>query len=146
MSLLRLWTIIILYYCLYQYRLILSLYSKISLEASINPFTMPTSATTVGNLPNVTYGFIGIGVMGWGMAHNLRREMPKSSPLIICEIDKPRRERFVAETEGLIKVAESPKEVSEQAVSHPNIHTMFRVLTCSLGHNNYHASQRPPRP
>lgn len=76
-------------------------------------------ATTDGTsaLPNVTYGFIGIGVMGWPMAQNLRKKMPKNNNLIICELNKPRRDKFVAETEGLIKVAESPKEVAELAVS-----------------------------
>jgi 3-hydroxyisobutyrate/3-hydroxypropionate dehydrogenase len=68
-------------------------------------------------LPNATYGFIGIGVMGWPMAQSLRRRMPKSSALVICELNKSRRDNFIAETEGLIKVAESPKEVTEQAVS-----------------------------
>ncbi len=67
----------------------------------------------------MTYGFIGIGVMGWGMAQNLRAKIPKSSQLIICEIVEERRDKFVAETEGLIKVAYSPKEVAEQAVSEP---------------------------
>jgi 3-hydroxyisobutyrate dehydrogenase-like beta-hydroxyacid dehydrogenase len=68
-------------------------------------------------LPNATYGFIGIGVMGWGMAQNLRKKMPKSSTLLICELDKPRRDKFVAETEGLMEVANFPKEVAEQAVN-----------------------------
>jgi hypothetical protein len=98
--------------------------------------------TTEGTsaLPDVTYGFIGIGVMGWGMAQNLRRKMPKASTLIICELNKPRRDKFIRETEGLVKVAESPKAVAEQAVSplisilrniHSNIHP---------AHNRNHAS------
>jgi 3-hydroxyisobutyrate/3-hydroxypropionate dehydrogenase len=76
-------------------------------------------ATTDENstLPNATYGFIGIGVMGWGMAQNLRKKMPKSSTLLICELDKPRRDKFVAETQGFMEVANFPKEVAEQAVS-----------------------------
>jgi 3-hydroxyisobutyrate/3-hydroxypropionate dehydrogenase len=82
-------------------------------------------------LPNTTYGFIGIGVMGWGMAQNLRRKMPKSSALIICELNKPRRDKFIAETEGLVKVGESPKEIAEQAVGHLNSIFVYPILTKS---------------
>lgn len=48
------------------------------------------------------------------MAGNLRAKMPKDSPLVICELVEARRDKFVAETKGLIKIANSPKEVSEQ--------------------------------
>lgn len=68
--------------------------------------------------PAVTYGFIGLGVMGYGMAQNLRAKIPKSSTLVICEIVEKRRDQFVAETDGLLKVALSPKEVAKQAVCH----------------------------
>jgi hypothetical protein len=78
-----------------------------------------TSSTPQDAAPSVTYGFIGIGVMGWGMAKNLRSKIPKSSPLVLCEIVESRRDQFVSETEGLINVAKSPKEVAERAVS-PN--------------------------
>jgi len=67
------------------------------------------------SLPEVTYGFIGLGVMGYGMAMNLRAKMPKSSTLVICELVDSRRDKFVAETQGLISVAKSPKETAEQA-------------------------------
>jgi 3-hydroxyisobutyrate dehydrogenase-like beta-hydroxyacid dehydrogenase len=69
------------------------------------------------NLPCVTYGFIGIGVMGWGMAQNLRAKIPESSILIICELVQARRDQFIAQTQGLLRVAMTPKEVAEQAVS-----------------------------
>lgn len=74
------------------------------------------------DLPQVTYGFIGLGVMGWGMAKNLRAKIPSASALVICEVVTHRRDRFVAETEGEIRVAETAREVAEQAVSplHPN--------------------------
>lgn len=65
--------------------------------------------------PPVTYGFIGLGVMGYGMAKNLRAKIPKSSTLVVCELVEERRDRFVAETDGLLKVAHSPKEVAEHA-------------------------------
>lgn len=67
-------------------------------------------------LPNVTYGWCGIGVMGFPMAQSLRAHIPKSSKLIICEIVNARREQFLAETEGQVEVADSPKELAEKAV------------------------------
>jgi 3-hydroxyisobutyrate dehydrogenase-like beta-hydroxyacid dehydrogenase len=66
--------------------------------------------------PNVTYGFIGIGVMGYGMAQNLRAKIPESSTLVLCELSDARREKFIAETPGRIEVAHSPKEVAQKAV------------------------------
>jgi hypothetical protein len=78
-----------------------------------------TNNTSAQNAPpSVTYGFIGLGVMGYGMAKNLRSKIPKSSTLVICELVEKRRGQFVAETEGLLKVAHSPNEVAEQAVCH----------------------------
>jgi len=91
-------------------------YFMIFLKASVKSFIMATTDEK-SILPNATYGFIGIGAMGWGMAQSLRRKMPQTSTLIICELNKPRRDEFVAETQGLITVVESPKEVAEQAVS-----------------------------
>lgn len=70
-------------------------------------------------LSEKTYGFIGIGVMGWGMAKNLRAKIPTSSKMIICELVDERREKFVAETEGIIEIAANPKEVAESAVGEP---------------------------
>jgi 3-hydroxyisobutyrate/3-hydroxypropionate dehydrogenase len=68
-------------------------------------------------VPAVTYGFIGLGQMGWGMATNLRKKIPQNSKLVICELMESTRVRFVKETEGLVEVANSPREVAEKAVS-----------------------------
>ena len=68
-------------------------------------------------LPEKTYGFIGIGVMGWGMAKNLRAKMPTTSKMLLCELSQERRDQFVAETVGLIEVAANPREVAECSVS-----------------------------
>ncbi len=104
----------------------------------------PTDRTPA--LPDATYGFIGIGVMGWGMAQNLRKKIPKSCTLIICELNKPRRDKFIAETEGLLKVAESPREVAEQAVG-PYIFLVCKIHSnIKLGYNYNNAPQRAPRP
>ena len=68
-------------------------------------------------ISETTYGFIGIGVMGYGMAANLRKKLPQSSNLIICEVNQERREKFFAEQQGLLEVAQSPRELAEKAVS-----------------------------
>ncbi|KAH7161899.1 NAD binding domain of 6-phosphogluconate dehydrogenase-domain-containing protein [Dactylonectria macrodidyma] len=62
-----------------------------------------------------SYGFIGLGVMGWGMAKNLRARIPKSSTLYVCEVVAERRDQWVAETPGDIQVATSPREISEKS-------------------------------
>lgn len=54
--------------------------------------------------------------MGWGMAKNLRSKISPSSRLIICELVQERRDKFVAETEGSVEVAASPREVAQNAV------------------------------
>ncbi|KAI0447823.1 3-hydroxyisobutyrate dehydrogenase, variant [Xylaria telfairii] len=67
--------------------------------------------------PNTRYGFIGIGVMGWGMAMNLRQKISKESKMAICEISESRRNQFIQEvqTKGAVTVANSPREVAEQS-------------------------------
>lgn len=67
-------------------------------------------------VPAVTYGFVGLGQMGWGMAANLRTKIPKSSVLIVCELVESRRTEFVKKTKGLIQAVNSPREVAEKAV------------------------------
>ena len=68
--------------------------------------------------PDATYGFIGIGVMGYGMAMNLRSKIPSTSKFVLCEINTTRRDQFVAEATSkgqIIEIAESPRAVAEQA-------------------------------
>lgn len=64
-----------------------------------------------------TYGFIGIGNMGYGMATNLREKIPKESKLIVCELDATRLDKFISEAseQGPTVSAHTPKEVSEEA-------------------------------
>lgn len=67
--------------------------------------------------PDATYGFVGIGVMGYGMAMNLRTKVPSSCRFLLCEINEERRKQFVdeASSKGNIEVVQSPKELAEQA-------------------------------
>ncbi|KAH7490960.1 hypothetical protein FOMA001_g3879 [Fusarium oxysporum f. sp. matthiolae] len=69
------------------------------------------------SVPDAKYGFIGVGQMGWGMAMNLRRKIPKGSSLVICEVSETRRSQFVNEAapHGKVSTANSPMEVAEQA-------------------------------
>lgn len=51
------------------------------------------------------------------MAKNIHSKLPADSVLVVCEIVQPVLEKFVDETKGLVRVATTPKEVSEQCVS-----------------------------
>lgn len=62
------------------------------------------------------YGFIGIGVMGWGMASNLRAKLPPDATLVVCEINKERLDQWLKTAPGPVIVATTPKEVAEQSV------------------------------
>lgn len=66
--------------------------------------------------PDATYGFIGLGNMGFGMAKNVRQKIPSSSKLIVCELNKAAREEFCKTVEGTIETAGTPKEVAEKCV------------------------------
>jgi hypothetical protein len=67
-------------------------------------------------MPDANYGFIGLGNMGFGMAQNLRAKMPKQSTLIVCELDEKKRKDFVSSVEGLVEVADTPRELVERSV------------------------------
>ncbi|KAH7260735.1 NAD binding domain of 6-phosphogluconate dehydrogenase-domain-containing protein [Fusarium redolens] len=75
-------------------------------------------ATTNGSSNGISaksFGFIGLGIMGWGMAKNLRAKIPADSVLYVCEVNKPRRDEFVASTAGKIQVVDSPREIAEKS-------------------------------
>ena len=79
-------------------------------------------------MPSVTYGFIGIGRMGFPMAIKFRAEMPAASKFVVCDINKAHVEDFLEQSRSLgpVEVALSPKEVAEQCVSTPG--RVFSVL------------------
>lgn len=70
-------------------------------------------------MPNVNYGFIGIGRMGFPMALNVRAKMPSGSKLVVCDVDHSQVERFLRQSKSLgpVEAASCPKEVAEQCVS-----------------------------
>jgi hypothetical protein len=102
---------------------------------------MTTNTETSGHdtPPSVTYGFIGIGVMGFGMAQNLRSKIPKNETLVLCEINQPRRDQFVTENPGPIKIANSPKEVAELAVSASIFSCRSNYSHFMTGYHNHYA-------
>lgn len=63
-----------------------------------------------------SYGFIGLGIMGYGMAKNLRSKLPEQSDLIVCELNQARRGEFVQTTPGNVQVAKTPLEVVHKSV------------------------------
>ena len=65
---------------------------------------------------DATYGFIGLGNMGFGMAKNVRQKIPTTSKLVVCELVKSQRDEFCSTVEGTIETAETPKEVAEKCV------------------------------
>lgn len=75
-----------------------------------------TVSPSVPSPPDATYGFIGLGNMGYGMAKNVREKIPSSSKLIVCELNTAQRDKFVKEIEGDIETAETPKEIGEKCV------------------------------
>lgn len=72
-----------------------------------------------GGMPSATYGFIGIGRMGFPMALNFRAKMPSGSKLVVCDVNQSRVKEFLQQSKSLgpVDVALSPKEVAEQCVS-----------------------------
>ncbi|OHW96419.1 3-hydroxyisobutyrate dehydrogenase protein [Colletotrichum incanum] len=63
------------------------------------------------------YGFVGLGQMGWGMALNIRKKLPESATLVVCEVSEERRSKFLLESKdkGIVLDAKSPKELAEKA-------------------------------
>ena len=64
------------------------------------------------------YGFIGLGIMGYGMAKNMRAKVPAESPIYVCELNTPRRDEWIAENAsiGNVHVASTPAEVAAKCV------------------------------
>lgn len=86
------------------------------LSSPLHIFLNLVSIGIMTSATEVSYGFIGLGQMGYGMAQNLRRKTHPASRFIICELDAHRRNQFMEETEGVVEVADTPAAVAEQSV------------------------------
>ncbi|KAJ5096487.1 hypothetical protein NUU61_005843 [Penicillium alfredii] len=76
---------------------------------------------------DATWGFIGLGQMGYNMAKNLRAKIPISDTLIVRDVNEETIKRFVAENQearrssgtspdqGKVEIAESAREVAEKS-------------------------------
>jgi 3-hydroxyisobutyrate dehydrogenase len=82
-----------------------------------------------GGMPSVTYGFVGIGRMGFPMALHFRAKMPAGSKLVVCDVNESRVKEFLQQAKylGPVDVASCPKEVAEQCVSGLPIHIKKRT-------------------
>ncbi|KAF3385195.1 hypothetical protein F1880_003074 [Penicillium rolfsii] len=76
---------------------------------------------------DATWGFVGLGQMGYNMAKNLRAKIPASDTLIVRDVNEEAVKRFVAEAqeaarnngagadEGRVEIAENAREVAEKS-------------------------------
>ncbi|KAA8651340.1 uncharacterized protein ATNIH1004_000222 [Aspergillus tanneri] len=86
-----------------------------------------TRAFSVSTRRDATWGFIGLGQMGYAMAKNLRAKIPASDTLIIRDVNEDATKRFVQETQkaarssgagddtSKVLVAQNAREVAEQS-------------------------------
>lgn len=90
-----------------------------------------------------SFGFVGLGAMGYPMAMQLRRKLPQTTPLSIFDLDKAALERFSQDCEGLgeIHIAESSRDVAERAVSRRTRFLVFITQT-SQGMYYHNSSRR----
>ncbi|KAH8803349.1 3-hydroxyisobutyrate dehydrogenase, variant [Xylogone sp. PMI_703] len=82
---------------------------------------MSSTNTNIGAVSSsACYGFVGIGVMGHGMARNIHAKMPAAATLLVCEINQTRLDQFLQECrssypEKTVEVARTPLEVVKKA-------------------------------
>lgn len=64
------------------------------------------------------FGWVGLGAMGYPMAAQLRRKIPKSSELCIFDVDHTVLERFVEEVsgQGVVTIGSNAREVADKSV------------------------------
>lgn len=94
-------------------------------------FTMVQATTT--------YGFIGLGQMGHGMAKNIRQKIPENCNLVIYDVREETMASFINDfgNGSNVLAATSPKHVAELAVSRSFFTLVNRWLvdlTNSQGH------------
>ncbi|KAF2744292.1 hypothetical protein M011DRAFT_429720 [Sporormia fimetaria CBS 119925] len=68
-----------------------------------------------------TWGFIGLGRMGYAMAKNLRAKLPADDTLFVQDVNKAASSKFLEEHATGVRVAENVREVAEKAET---------VITC----------------
>ncbi|KAI9053699.1 hypothetical protein LZ554_002652 [Drepanopeziza brunnea f. sp. 'monogermtubi'] len=86
-------------------------------ECDTQSETPVDGSTTRRKTGPITYGFIGLGAMGYPMALNIRQKSSPDSPLYIFDVYRPSCEKFLAETKshGPVHIAKSAREVADAA-------------------------------
>jgi len=66
-----------------------------------------------------SFGFVGLGAMGYPMAVQLRRKLPCSIPLTIYDLNEAVLQKFMQATDGCgeTHIAMNAREVADGAVS-----------------------------
>ncbi|PSN62119.1 hypothetical protein BS50DRAFT_577977 [Corynespora cassiicola Philippines] len=62
-----------------------------------------------------TWGFIGLGRMGYPMAKNLRAKLPADDVLFVQDVNAAATKKFLEENPQGVRIAENPREVAEKA-------------------------------
>jgi hypothetical protein len=96
------------------------------------------------------FGFIGLGMMGYAMALNVRRKIPSSSKLYIYDISKSALEKFAQEigSSGNVIIASSSKDVVDHAVldslSLADSRTLLSLCCRKVHTSSLHSLPRKP--
>ncbi|KAJ9355115.1 putative dehydrogenase [Paecilomyces variotii] len=114
------------------------------LRCSVRTIPASRRAFSVSRPRDATWGFIGLGQMGYAMAKNLRSKIPAGDTLVIRDIDSDVMKKFVDEVgasskERLsVEVAGNAREVAEKSeviiTSLPEPSHVKDVFHCILKH------------
>lgn len=88
----------------------------IQIEQKIDMSSLPKNSTPSNDMPDATYGFIGVGAMGCGMALNVRAKIPMNSSFFVFDIDETKIKNLSERAERRVSVATSPKQIAEECV------------------------------
>lgn len=64
-----------------------------------------------------TVGFIGLGTMGYPMAENLVKKLPRKTKICVYDISEEALVRIMANNEGRVYLCHTAKDVAEKSVS-----------------------------
>ncbi|KAF2188284.1 hypothetical protein K469DRAFT_703788 [Zopfia rhizophila CBS 207.26] len=83
----------------------------------INPVTRQTTRRCFSSSYKLqaTWGFIGLGRMGFPMARNLRAKLPIDDTLIIQDVNKAATSKFLQENPEGVRIADNAREVAEKS-------------------------------
>lgn len=69
----------------------------------------------MADLPK-TVGWIGLGLMGYPMAHNLVKKMSRDTQFYVYDVVQENVDKFVQDSEGTAHACTSSKEVADKSV------------------------------